>query len=1428
MFSYKSWNQASDSTTAWIYFEGGSYYPIRIVYANFVSAGGIQLDVTPPNSQISSNVGAFVYQLVDNPSNVCSARTISTVISSATTYILNNSQATTVTEPYTYTTDGFTTVVIQDQVHVSANTRTLVNYVSGSSIYTSSYLSTFIQAGETVVEKVVDVGVPVLSTSTMYATVGITKTTNSVITETVKTGILTSSVIIVQEPNLQYTYIESNVQEVTTQTSAFTTNVNGEAVFTSEIVVIGPSLSTTTVFYNGITTFTTTYTSVVTHNGRPWTHRGCQIHIPRCHSTTTWNKGCYSRSTVTEYYTTKGCVHSQEIVVHAYPSISYSYTTGTDYSQHFETYTKTDVKQGQTSEYLEVIVIYPTPSTIISVGTIETEYVMTTRGRTYVVVENTTFPTTTVFSTNQQVITTYTTQVTGTSTGWVWQVIYPTPETVTTEWTETYTAHVTSTLTFQDVVTGFKEIVYVPQSSSESISSWEETLYSTIIPTGVSSNHLDVNHVSTNKNTYSLPPLISTSTWSNSFLSTAYSLTTYTPPSDFPVTTVETVVLVPSSSSSVYTSNTTNLSTVPATNCLLTTSTSSTVVTYSGTEITSFDIIVKTPGPSCSSSSILDHSSVIPPVTSYANLSSSSSVSSPSSLSSTTTLSSASTISIISSNSFGISSSVTSPDSSISVTVSSSFGSSNSFGSSTLVTLSKSSSAPLSSSLGSSSPVSSESSGTLTPQSSSVIPSSSGVPSIASSSSTFATFSTSESVVVVSSSSFSSSSGYTSNTTNLTTIPATNCLLTTSTSSTVVTYSGTEIASFDIIIKTPGPSCSSSSILDHSTLIPSITSYANLSSSVVSSSSDTLSSDSTISVTPSSSLDSSSPAVSSTFATLSSSIATNPLSDSFTSLNSSTLSKISGSSSPTASFSSFEVPSSVASSDFGVLSSPILLSTSHSPVNSFTVLTPFSLISTKTTTTTIAATDCTSTTITLTTSVDSVPVVSVIVKTLASTSSLSSILAQSIEIYPASDCHQTTETITLTVPNSDNQITTTTSVIVRQPTGSCPISLSTTSSTNVSSSTEVPSSAEVSFSSEVSSTIEIPSPADSISTTDIPSTVTQTLQASDCVFSMTTSAFVTTISNTAFTNVVEIFYTPAPKCDIIVTTETAIGCQPYTYTSHIGTVNNFGKYINATLIVIETPGSTCLGLSSLYPEASTVNSLPLTKTTNPTNTIEFTTQVVTVSTLVTTTCTGNRCTTIPVGTTSLTKIVTMTTTTCPETSAIIPTFEVSTTGLTVSNTKNGSAIEAPSAQTATDIPSVLNGTTSSEISNVTNVAQVSNETTRAATSNEANVPPLSKAANFSPTDALAVSTAVNFPAVSASTTVSPNGDLLSQTAPSALPANTTESITILTTVSLTPSNTLSVSIPAAEASISIYEASAPKTNVIYSLMYFVLAAVCLL
>ncbi|GAV30543.1 hypothetical protein PMKS-004057 [Pichia membranifaciens] len=290
-------------------------------------------------------------------------------------------------------------------------------------------------------------------------------------------------------------------------------------------------------------------TSVIVQEGTTSTSRGYVVGYPRGTSTSIWGAPSSSQYTTTITFTTTGVTKTSAYIVKLLPSYSYVYSSGTDTIGHTESYTRTNVVDGVTSEYIEVDIVYPTPYTSISAGTVETTFTTTRNGKTYVVVEDTNFPTTTSFWTKNYATTTYTPIVVGTSTSWEWEVIYPTPSTTINEWSGIYTRTQTNTLYYQStLVTGFEVVKDVPSYSQE-VSLWTGTGYSTATETGVFTNRFGIVSTSTYKVVYRPSSLIqTTSTWKRPETSTILTETTVTGNDGFPITTTEEIIIVPDTS----------------------------------------------------------------------------------------------------------------------------------------------------------------------------------------------------------------------------------------------------------------------------------------------------------------------------------------------------------------------------------------------------------------------------------------------------------------------------------------------------------------------------------------------------------------------------------------------------------------------------------------------------------------------------------------------------------------------------------------------------------------------------------------------------------------------------------------------------------------------------------------------------------------
>ena len=146
MFQYKAWNKQPDATSIWVYFEAGSYYPIRIVYVNVVSAGGIGLQVTPPNGS-PLDVGSLVYQLENNQADVCRQTTVTHSYATATAYLKNQYDETIKFVPTETVIDGVTETVILEQVYYTKLASTITSVTYGGPVFTSTHFTNIVQDG---------------------------------------------------------------------------------------------------------------------------------------------------------------------------------------------------------------------------------------------------------------------------------------------------------------------------------------------------------------------------------------------------------------------------------------------------------------------------------------------------------------------------------------------------------------------------------------------------------------------------------------------------------------------------------------------------------------------------------------------------------------------------------------------------------------------------------------------------------------------------------------------------------------------------------------------------------------------------------------------------------------------------------------------------------------------------------------------------------------------------------------------------------------------------------------------------------------------------------------------------------------------------------------------------------------------------------
>ena len=187
-----------------VYLTAGSYYPIKIRYANVLYAGDLIFSVVDPSGNVIDNFDGYVYQFV-NVDGLCTTVT-ATLPLSTTTVTTDVPSTTTTTEDVTYTSDG--------------------------NIITSSIV---------VIED------PPLSTLTVYTDILTPSTTTELTTYPVNGTTITSSVVIIDQPILSTTNITTNVDSVTTTTEATEYISDGKTISTTVVVVEEPPMSRSTV-----------------------------------------------------------------------------------------------------------------------------------------------------------------------------------------------------------------------------------------------------------------------------------------------------------------------------------------------------------------------------------------------------------------------------------------------------------------------------------------------------------------------------------------------------------------------------------------------------------------------------------------------------------------------------------------------------------------------------------------------------------------------------------------------------------------------------------------------------------------------------------------------------------------------------------------------------------------------------------------------------------------------------------------------------------------------------------------------------------------------------------------------------------------------------------------------------------------------------
>ncbi|KAG0686429.1 hypothetical protein C6P40_004124, partial [Pichia californica] len=310
-------NSASNVQESYVYLEKDNYYPIRIVYINAVSDGQLKFDIVDPSGKVA-DISSYVYQIEGDLKGMqCTYHTAYATMGTVTYFNSEIYPGTTLYAPIT-TTDsaGSTTVIIGETIGAELLTETYYETVtySGKSVSSTVVTVATVKNGVEVGEIVETVYVPSLSVSTStwtYAWDGST-TTTAVIKEA-DGSVVTTTYIILEVPPLSTTYIGWKSTGYSTYT---TTNAYGS----SEVVINGPEISTSTSTGNWAHTFTTTATINEADGSIVTSIYVVDEVLPLSTTYIGWDSTGYST------YTSTNSQGSSEVVING-PSVSTSFST---------------------------------------------------------------------------------------------------------------------------------------------------------------------------------------------------------------------------------------------------------------------------------------------------------------------------------------------------------------------------------------------------------------------------------------------------------------------------------------------------------------------------------------------------------------------------------------------------------------------------------------------------------------------------------------------------------------------------------------------------------------------------------------------------------------------------------------------------------------------------------------------------------------------------------------------------------------------------------------------------------------------------------------------------------------------------------------------------------------------------------------------
>ena len=317
----RSFDAQEDGASSYsVYLSAGSFYPIKLRYANVNSRALLSFTVVDPAGNSITDFSDYIYQFV-NIDGSCSSSS-ATLPFNTNTVTTDVEAETTTTVPTTYTSGDSTitsTVVLVDEPPLS-NTTTTTDVETET---TTTVPTTYTSGDSTITSTVVLVEEPTLPVITTTTDVESETTTTVATTYTSNEKVIVGRVVFIERPRIPVITTTTDVESVTTTTLGTTYTSGGRTITGSVILVEEPPLSTTTITMDVEAGTTTTVPTTYTSKDNTITSTVVLVEEPTLPViTTTTDVESETTTTVATTYTSRGKKIIGSIIVVERPSIS--------------------------------------------------------------------------------------------------------------------------------------------------------------------------------------------------------------------------------------------------------------------------------------------------------------------------------------------------------------------------------------------------------------------------------------------------------------------------------------------------------------------------------------------------------------------------------------------------------------------------------------------------------------------------------------------------------------------------------------------------------------------------------------------------------------------------------------------------------------------------------------------------------------------------------------------------------------------------------------------------------------------------------------------------------------------------------------------------------------------------------------------------